>query len=137
MILRTVDPTEADLQRLAREVPANTPVTMLNLLKFRAQARYPKDSGHAPCPGREAFERYSEVARQKVKQVGGQPMFWADAMARFIGPVGEDWDVMVLVNYPSVQAFLQMVAMPDYLAAAVHRSAALEDARLTVLKTPD
>lgn len=136
MILRTVDPAPADLERLATSVPADTPVTMLNLLRFNEQARYPKDSGHAPCSGREAFERYSAVARQKVKQVGGEPMFWADAMARFIGPVGEDWDQMLLVNYPSVQAFLSMVAMPDYRAATVHRSAALEDARLTVLRTP-
>ena len=136
MILRTVDPSPADLERLATSVPADTPVTMLNLLRFNEQARYPKDSSHAPCSGREAFERYSAVARQKVKQVGGQPMFWADAMARFIGPVGEDWDQMLLVNYPSAQAFLSMVAMPDYRAATVHRSAALEDARLTVLRTP-
>ena len=137
MILRTVEPSPADLERLAVEVPANTPVTMLNLLRFHQQAQYPKGSGHAPCTGREAFERYSEVARQKMKQVGGQPMFWADAAARFIGPVGEEWDVMVLVNYPSVQAFLKMLAMPDYLAATVHRSAALEDTRLTVLRTPE
>lgn len=136
MLLRTVDPTPADLERLAKTVPAGTPVTMLNLLRFHKQAQYPAGSGHTPCTGREAFARYAEVAQQKVKQVGGQPMFMTSALARFIGPVGEEWDTVVLVNYPSVQAFLQMLAMPDYRAAAVHRSAALEDARLTVLKTP-
>ncbi len=137
MLLRTVDPTGADIKRIATAVPANTPVTMLNLLKFHPQAQYPKDSGHVPCTGRKAYETYAAVAVQKVKEVGGKPMFMADALERFIGPEGEEWDEVLLVNYPSVQAFLSMLAMPDYQAATVHRTAALEDARLTVLRTPD
>jgi hypothetical protein len=35
-----------------------------------------------------------------------------------------------LVKYPSVDAFMTILKMPDYLAATVHREAALEDSRL-------
>ncbi len=132
----TVDPKGVDVKRLLATVPADTPVTMLNLLRFRADAAYPPDAGHVPCSGREAYARYSTVAIEKVRAVGGEPVYVADALARFIGPAGEDWDQVILVRYPSLQAFLAMLAMPDYQAAAVHRSAALADSRLTVTRTP-
>ncbi|MGH8528836.1 MAG: DUF1330 domain-containing protein [Nevskiales bacterium] len=137
MIIRTVDPTGADIKRLAQTVPANTPVTMLNLLRYRPQAAYPPNAKVKPCSGKEAYERYAAVAVKKVAAVGGQPLVMLDALARFIGPEGEDWDEMLLVRYPSLQAFLSMLAMPDYQASTVHRTAALADARLTVLRTAE
>lgn len=136
MIIRTVDPKGPDLKRIATTVPLDTPVTMLNLLRFRAQAEYPADSGHTPCTGREAYERYGKVAWQKVQGLGGKTVFMADALARFIGPEGEEWDEVLLVQYPTLSAFLSMLRMPDYQAATIHRTAALADARLVVMRTP-
>ncbi|PPE73807.1 DUF1330 domain-containing protein [Solimonas fluminis] len=133
---RTIDPSGADIKRIATGIPMDTPVTMLNLLRFREQAAYPQGSGHAPCSGREAYGRYSLLAEKRVRAVGGQPVFLAEAIGRFIGPEDERWDEVLLVRYPSMQAFLQMVANPDYRAETVHRSAALEDSRLVVMRTP-
>jgi len=50
--------------------------------------------------------------------------------ATLIAPEAEEWDDALLVEYPSRAAFLEMVSQPEYLAAAPHRSAALEDSRL-------
>ena len=50
--------------------------------------------------------------------------------ASVIAPEGETWDEVLLVQYPFGQAFLNMVQMPDYQAATVHRTAALADSRL-------
>ncbi|TJY59023.1 DUF1330 domain-containing protein [Sinimarinibacterium sp. CAU 1509] len=133
---QTVNPTGADLKRIATSIPMDTPVTMLNLLRFRAEAAYPADSGCTPCSGREAYARYSTQAFGKVREVGGELVYQADAIGRFIGPDGEDWDEVLLVRYPSLQAFLAMVSMPDYQAMTVHRTAALADARLTVTRSP-
>jgi len=133
---RTIDPSGADIKRIATGIPMDTPVTMLNLLRFREQAAYPEGSGHAPCSGREAYGRYSLLAEKRVRAVGGEPVFLAEAIGRFIGPEDERWDEVLLVRYPSMQAFLQMVANPDYRAETVHRSAALEDSRLVVMRTP-
>jgi uncharacterized protein (DUF1330 family) len=52
------------------------------------------------------------------------------ALVGVIAPADEQWDQVLLVKYPSVDAFLTMIRMPDYLAATVHREAALEDSRL-------
>lgn len=135
MNIRTIDPTRDDLQRLAQTVPLDTPVTMLNLLRYRAQAEYPAGSGHAPCSGREAYQRYAEVALRKIRELGGEPVLLAPVLARVIAPAGEDWDELLLVRYPSLGALLAMLAMPDYRAATVHRTAALEDARLFATRT--
>jgi uncharacterized protein (DUF1330 family) len=133
---QTVNPTGDDLKRIATSIPMDTPVTMLNLLRFRDQAAYPADSGCAPCSGREAYARYSAQAFKKVQEVGGELVYQAEAMGRFIGPDGEDWDEVLLVRYPSLQAFLAMISMPEYQAMTVHRTAALQDARLTVTRSP-
>ncbi|MEN8819676.1 MAG: hypothetical protein ABF271_01060 [Abyssibacter sp.] len=137
MTPRTIDPTPADLKRIAADIPLDTPVTMLNLLRFRDQAEYPAGSEQRPCSGRAAYARYSEIAIRHVRAVGGEPVVMADVLGRFIGPDSEDWDEMLLVRYPSLSAFLDMVGNADYQAGAVHRSAALLDARLIVTRTPD
>ncbi len=132
----SIDPDADDLRRLAA-MPADTPVTMLNLLRFREQADYLPNAEVAPCSGREAYSRYSRVALQQVSAVGGAPAWVGVALDAFIAPEGERWDEMLLVRYPSLGAFLRMLAQPDYRAATFHRTAALEDARLIVTRTPD
>ena len=52
---RSIDPT-ADQVRALRDVPDERPITMVNLLKFRAQARY-DDPGEAPCSRYAGLER--------------------------------------------------------------------------------
>lgn len=131
----TIDPDAAALRRLAA-MPADTPVTMLNLLHFRADAAYPPGSDASPCSGRDAYARYSRVALEQVRAVGGEPVWIGETLDTFIGPEDERWHEMLLVRYPSVAAFLKMLATPDYRVATVHRTAALDDARLIVTRTP-
>jgi len=42
-----------------------------------------------------------------------------------LGDVEEMWDAVALAWYPSPQAMLQMVAMPEYQAIEIHRYAGL------------
>ncbi|MCK5858120.1 DUF1330 domain-containing protein [Abyssibacter sp.] len=136
MTTRTIDPTGDDLKRIVATVAADTPVTMLNLLRFRDQAAYPATDDAKPCSGRDAYARYSRQALAHVRAVGGEPVVIAEVLGRFIGPDNEDWDEMLLVRYPSLSAFLAMIGNPDYQAATIHRTAALADARLIVTRTP-
>ncbi len=136
MTTRTIDPTGDDLKRIVATVAADTPVTMLNLLRFRDQAAYPATDDAKPCSGRAAYARYSRQALAHVRAVGGEPVVIAEVLGRFIGPDNEDWDEMLLVRYPSLSAFLAMIGNPDYQAATIHRTAALADARLIVTRTP-
>lgn len=127
---RVVDPTPESFRALSRDVPADVPIAMLNLLRFREQAAYPEGSGHAACTGREAYARYSAHALPAVAAAGGQVLFSGSALAHPIAPPEERWDEVLCVAYPSVKAFFAMVMAPDYQAQSVHRSAALLDARL-------
>ena len=42
----------------------------------------------------------------------------------------EQWDIVILVRYPTRRHFVEMLADPDYQAIAPVRAAALEDSRL-------
>ncbi|MBK6578318.1 MAG: DUF1330 domain-containing protein [Sandaracinaceae bacterium] len=127
---RVIDPTPESFRALSRTVPAGVPIVMLNLLRFRPEAAYPPGSPHAPCTGREAYARYTAHALGAVAAAGAEVVFHGSALAHPIAPPDEQWDEILLVAYPSVGAFLQMVMAPDYQAQSVHRTAALEDARL-------
>jgi uncharacterized protein (DUF1330 family) len=47
----------------------------------------------------------------------------------------ESWDLVILVEYPTRQAFLDMVASPDYLAIGHLRTEALAKGELHPLDT--
>lgn len=123
-----------DLVRAALTViPDGQPVVMLNMLRYRADAEYPAGGGFEPCSGRKAYQRYSREAFRFVTGVGGNVVWRGSAQAALIAPPGERWDDVLLVRYPSKQAFLDMVANPGYQAVVVHRTAALEDSRLVAM----
>jgi uncharacterized protein (DUF1330 family) len=126
----SINPSASQLERFLEELPADRPVVMLNLLRYRDQADYPADFDAAPCSGAEAYQRYGAVAMGRVASVGGRIVWSGNARLTVIGPEAEDWDVVVLVEYPSKQAFAEMIGQPEYQAVAPHRTAALADSRL-------
>ncbi len=126
----SLNPSPEQLKRFAERMPSGEPILMLNLLRFNAQAVYPAGSQEAPCSGREAYARYSRTALAKVRAAGGDVQVAAKAQVALIAPADEAWDELLLVRYPSPDAFLQMLADPQYRAATLHRTAALADSRL-------
>lgn len=127
---RVIDPTKESFRALGKNTPPDTPIVMLNLLRFRERAAYPEGTGYEPCSGAEAYVRYGEHANPAVIAAGGEILFKGAAVAYPIALAEERWDEVLLVRYPSIQAFFGMVMAPDYQAQSVHRTAALEDARL-------
>lgn len=117
-------------QAILAGVPEETPVVMINLLRYRERAAYPSGSQFEPCSGREAYRRYGQVSIQLITAVGGRMIWQGSPKAVLVGAPGEQWHKALLVQYPSKRAFLEMVSRPDYQAVAVHRTAALEDSRL-------
>ena len=125
---RSIDPT-AEQVRALRDVPDDRPITMVNLLKFRAEARY-EDSGQAPCSGREAYALYKTAFTRTVGEVSRAEVVFAGPVQQvFIGTAGRpesDWDEVLVVRYPSRRHFLAMMADPVYREALRHRYAGLE-----------
>ncbi|TYP63890.1 DUF1330 domain-containing protein [Stutzerimonas stutzeri] len=126
----SLNPSQDQLKRFAEQMPASEPILMLNLLRFNDQAAYPAESDQQPCSGREAYAVYSRTAIKKVRAAGGDVELMANARVALIAPEQEHWDEVLLVRYPSPEAFLAMLADPEYRAATIHRTAALADSRL-------
>jgi len=125
---RSIDPT-ADQVRALRDGGPDGPITMVNLLKFRARARY-EDGDEAPCTGREAYARYKHAFTRTVGEVSQARVLYEGPVGQvFIGTPGTaatDWDDVLIVRYPSRQHFLAMMADPRYRESLRHRYAGLE-----------
>ena len=111
-------------------MPPGKPIVMLNLLRFRDDAAYVGGQGEAGASGRDAYSAYSRAVLPILKRIGAGPIWQGKARSAFIAPAGEQWDEVLLVSYPSIEVFLDMLAAPEYRAITFHRTAALEDSRL-------
>jgi uncharacterized protein (DUF1330 family) len=110
----SVEPTQEQMTALAAR-PADAPVVMINLLKFR------------PDGGRESYARYAQEVVPHLERVGGMVRYAGSAPTQVIGE-GEKpwWDAILVVEYPSPAAFIDMVTDEEYLKIHEFRAAALE-----------
>ena len=132
--MKNIEPTPDRLRAFAEHSAGIAPITMLNLLHYREQADYSKHPHETVCSGRDAYRRYAAGAMPCIEAFGGRLVFAGAAAASVIGPEGERWDDVLLVEYPSGQALLDMLASASYRAIAHHRSAALADSRLIPIR---
>lgn len=114
-----IRPNPEQFQQLAQS-PEKGIVVMLNLLKFKRSAE------GEPGSGQEAYQRYGEAAVAMIEARGGRVIWQGRGDQVLIGDPAEDWDTVVLVEYPSRRSFLEMVSNPDYMKAHEHREAGLE-----------
>ncbi len=108
-----LSPSPQQLEQLSTLDPQAS-VTMLNLLKFKADG------------GRQTYQRYGEAAAPFLQRSGAQIRYLGDVAATVIGT--DEWDEVILVEYPTLQAFFDMTGDPDYPSQI--RADALEDSRL-------
>jgi uncharacterized protein (DUF1330 family) len=64
------------------------------------------------------------------ERLGGKIIWQGKFELMLIGPQSERWDHCFIAEYPSVQAFVDMIRDPAYREAVKHRQAAVEDSRL-------
>ena len=133
--MASIEPSPEQLQALVAAAADDTPIVMINLLRYRDRADYPCGTDAVPCSGREAYQRYGARVTPMVVEAGGKILWFGNVAQVVIGPDAERWDDAVLVQYPSRKAFITMVSRPDYVDASVHRTAALADSRLIATVT--
>lgn len=97
-------------------VGEDAPVVMLNLLAFRLDG------------GRERYEEYGEAVAPLLAKAGGRIVFLGEPAPALLGE--ERWDLVVLVEYPTRQAFLDMIGSAEYRAIEHLRSEALTKGEL-------
>jgi len=103
--------------------PDRGPVTMLNLLKLR------------PDGGAETYAEYGLAVAPLLEKVGGRIVHAGGAGAALIGR--GDWDLVVLVEYPTHRAFLQMILSEEYAEIADLRNKGLERTELHPIYSDD
>jgi uncharacterized protein (DUF1330 family) len=104
---------------------------MLNLLKYAARAS--GEAASSGITGEESYAKYGVEVRSKLEAVGARLIWRGRADSVVIGGEADDWDEVLLVEYPSRQAFLHMVSQKDYEKTAEHRTNALTDSRLIAM----
>jgi uncharacterized protein (DUF1330 family) len=122
-----VNPTGEQFRALTGSVKQG-PFVMVNLLKFSAGGRHPDETGMA------SYERYAGTVDALLRKSGGRLLWLGSVDQIFIGADTDGFDHVMLVEYPSRQAFIDMVSSPEYLEANQDREAGLERA---VLLTAD
>lgn len=97
------------------------PVVMLNLLALK------------PDGGLEKYMEYGAAVAPLLEGIGGRPLYTARGGRSLLGG-DRVWDLVLLVQYPSRAAFLEMVGSPEYEAIAHLRTEAITASELHPLE---
>lgn len=115
-----------------KDAPRDQPVHMLNLVRLRDLAAYPE--GHPEHgkgrTGLEAYRAYGRTTAHIFKRLGGRQVWAGKPQVMLTGPQSEAWDIAFIAEYPTAQAFIDMVRDPEYRELVAHRTAAVADSRL-------
>jgi len=111
--------TKEQIQNLMN-YPADKPVVMLNILRFKAKTGNGKESGV------EAYMRYGKNVFPLLTGVGGKIIYQGEIAQTIIGDAQNQPHLILLVEYPSVQHFIKMVTSEAYQKIKHDREIALE-----------
>ena len=101
-----------------------TPIAMLNLLKFKEKAEY-EDGRETNLTGKEAYSIYGDEVQEHLAKVGAETIFAGAVNRLMLGEVEDLWDTAVIARYPSRKAMLEMIMDSEYQESEKHRSAGL------------
>lgn len=121
-----IDPTKESFGRF-KNLPTDRPIHMLNLVRLRADAAYPDGR---KASGLDAYRSYARESGPVFRRLGGKQVWIGRPELTLIGPESERWDIAFIAQYPSGQAFIEMIRDPLYREAVKHRQAAVADSRL-------
>lgn len=121
-----IDPSTETFARF-KDLPRDAPIHMLNLIRFKPQATY-EDGRKAT--GAEAYAAYGRESGPVFRRLGGKQIWIGKPELMLIGPQEEAWDIAFIAEYPTGQAFIDMLRDPAYREAVKHRTAGVADSRL-------
>ncbi|MCB0868404.1 MAG: DUF1330 domain-containing protein [Solirubrobacterales bacterium] len=128
-LIDPLNPTEAQIASLT-DSEDDSPIVMVNLLRFKDQA----DGIDEGRSGAEAYGIYGQKIASYLEEVGGKVLLAVACEDSIIGPEEAEWDMVILVQYPSRKAFLKMITDPGYLKEHEHRVSGLAETRLILSK---
>ena len=125
-----IDPTRESFKQMFSAVPADRPVLMLNLVRFRDVA---VDTPGCPTrSGRDAYMTYLRLFRPLMAAKGGREYWSGRALHTLIAPPEERWDEIIIIEYPRLAAFAALIQSHEYKTILPHRLAGISDTRLVI-----
>ena len=112
----------ADQFKTLLEGPADTPVVMVNLLRFKPRADAP-DEG---LSGADAYQRYGNEMKKIVESHGGRILWSGRVDSMVIADADPGYHAVALVEYPSRAKFVEIATSAEVAAIGVHRAAGLQ-----------
>ncbi len=114
-------PTPEQIQTLLQG-PPDTPVVMVNLLRFKDRSDAPGRSE----AGQEAYLRYAQAMREVVESYGGRFIWGGRVDSVVIGDGDAEFHTIGLVEYPSRKVFIEVTQDPRVREIGADREAGLE-----------
>jgi uncharacterized protein (DUF1330 family) len=111
-----IDPRGSDIKAFLAEDEGG-PVVMLNLLRFGPD-------------GEQKYQEYVRHFRATTADIGAEVLYVGRGSSVLVAEPGQSWDAVLLVRYPSRQAFSDMIRNPEYQAGTHLRTEALTEAVL-------
>ncbi len=109
--------------------PKDTPIVMTNIIKFKTRT----DKGDET--GQEAYMRYFKNVQPFIQKAEAKLIWKGTVASTVIGDSKDQPHMILIVEYPSTDHFLQMAMNPEYQKIAVDRTIALEYGGLIACKT--
>ena len=111
--------------------PAERPVVLLNLLKFKSDVEA-RAGGQS---GRDAYSKYSDQVSAAFARVGGKLLHFGAVKQTFsLGP-SADWDAAILTRYPSPRALADFWLDDEFVRAHSHRVDGVERSQVMILSS--
>lgn len=131
-----IDP-EREAWEVFKSLPRDRPIHMLNLIRLKPRAEYPP--GHPDhgkdLSGAQAYAAYGRAIAPVFEKLNARQVWVGRPEVMVTGPASERWELAFIAEYPTSQAFIDMVRDPHYREHVVpHRTAAVADSRLLRLE---
>ena len=124
-VVNELDLDQTTSDQFFESLDPDSPVVMVNLLKFHEKAEYP-DGRQSDLSGEEAYRIYGMKVAKIIHKMGGRVIYGGAISSIMLGQVEELWDSVGVVEYPNPAAFKAMIDSPEYQDIHIHREAGLK-----------
>ncbi len=115
-----IHPTSSQLKQLFETFPSDTPISMLNIVRFKENVEEKGLSGQA------VYQSYMEAAMPFIKIAEGKLIWKGEVHSIFIGDEEGSPQAVFIVNYPTIEHFKLMISNPEYQKIASLRTMSIE-----------
>ena len=115
--------TNVDMQALLDQDIEGS-ITMVHLLKYNATAKY-ADGRETKLTGAGAYDIYRGKMIERATSAGGRLVLSGNVRHLVLGDVEDMWDEVMVVEFPSKEAFVDIISSPAMAEWGVHRRAGL------------